>query len=144
MLFERENSSTRFLGPSLLVNNPEFHPLGNLAQRRLQRVGNLPQPAHRRVDDPSLDPADVCSVEAALAAEALVRVPLSRTEFSHDGPDGFHFQIGRLDLLSAPLHQQIRWCYVEAYQPTAYTPHLQAAAGAQVRRELERDVARSR
>jgi hypothetical protein len=25
----------------------------------------------------------------------------------------------------APLHQQIRWCYVEAYQPTAYTPHLQ-------------------
>jgi len=144
MLFERENSSTRFLGPSLLVNNPEFHPLGNLAQRRLQRVGNLPQPAHRRIDDPSLDPADVCSVEAALAAEALLRVARLPTEFSHDGPDGSHFQIGRLDLLLAPLHQQIRWCYVEAYQPTAYTPHLQDGAGAQVRRKLERNVARSR
>jgi len=129
MLFERENSSTRFLGPSLLVNNPEFHPLGNLAQRRLQRVGNLPQPSHRRVDDPSLDPADVCSVEAALAAEALLRVARPPTEFSHDGPDGFQFQIGRLDLLLAPLHQQIRWCYFEAYQPTAYTPHLKSAAG---------------
>jgi hypothetical protein len=43
----------------------------------------------------------------------------------------------------APLHQQIRWCYVEAYQPTAYTPHLQGAAGAGVRRKLERNVARS-
>src|SRR5579863_4683290 len=142
MLFERENSSTRFLGPSLLVNNPEFHPLGNLAQRRLQRVGNLPQPAHRRIDDPSVDPADVCSVEAALAAEALLRVARLPTEFSHDGPDGSHFQIGRLDLLLAPLHQQIRWCYFEAYQPTAYTPHLQGPAGARVRRKLERNVAR--
>jgi hypothetical protein len=66
------------------------------------------------------------------------------TEFSHDGPDGSHFQIGRLDLLLAPLDQQIRWCYVEAYQPTAYTPHLQGATGAQVRRKLERNVARSR
>jgi hypothetical protein len=129
MLFERENSSTRFLGPSLLVNNPEFHPLGNLAQRRLQRVGNLPQPAYRRIYDPSLDPADVCSVEAALAAKALLRVAGPLTEFSHDGPDGSHFQIGRLDLPLAPLHQQIRWCYFEAYQPTAYTPHLKSAAG---------------
>ena len=143
MLFESENSSTRFLGTSLLVNNPEFHPLGNLAQRRLQRVGNLPQPAHRRIDDPSLDPADVSSVEAALAAEALLRVARPLTEFSHDGPDGSHFQIGRLDLPLAPLHQQIRWCYFEAYQPTAYTPHLQGPAGARVRRKLERNVARS-
>src|SRR6202023_1877073 len=106
--------------------------------------GKLPQPAHRRVDAPPRDPSDVCSVEAALAAEALLRVARPLTEFSHDGPDGSHFQIGRLDLLLAPLHQQIRWCYVEAYQPTAYTPHLQGAAGTQVRRKLERNFARSR
>src|SRR6184192_4369718 len=66
--------STRFFGLSLLVHDPEFHPLGNLAQRRLQRVGNLPQPAHRRVDDPSLHSANIRAVEAALAAEALLRV----------------------------------------------------------------------
>jgi hypothetical protein len=47
-------------------------------------------------------------------------------EFAHDDPDGSCLQIGRLDLLLAPLHQQIRWYYVEAYQPTAYMPHLQA------------------
>ena len=123
-LSSESRSSTRFLGPSLLVHNPEFHPLGNLVQWGLQRVCDLPQSPHGRVDDPSLDPADVRSVEAALAAEALLRVARPLTEFSHDGPDGSHFQIGRLDLLLAPLHQQIRWCYVEAYQPTAYTPHL--------------------
>src|SRR5579863_10009219 len=123
-LSSESRSSTRFLGPSLLVHNPEFHPLGNLAQRGLQRIGNLPQPPHRRVDDPSLDSANVCSIEAALAAKALLRVACPLTEFAHDGPDGSHLQIGRLDLLRAPLHQQIRWCYFEAYQPTAYTPHL--------------------
>src|SRR6202051_508488 len=128
MLFEKENrSSTLFLGPSLLVHNPKFHSFRKLTQRGLQRIANLPHPAPRRVDDPSLDPAHVCSVEAALTAEALLRVARPLTEFSHDGPDGSHFQIGRLDLLLAPLHQQIRWCYVEAYQPTAYTPHLQGA-----------------
>jgi len=115
-----------------LVSNPEFHSFRKLTQRRLQRVRNLPQPTHRRVDDPSLDPADVRSVEAALAAEALLRVACPLTKFSHDGPDGFQFQIGRLDLPLAPLHQQIRWCYFEAYQPTAYTPHLQGAAGARL------------
>ena len=130
-------------GDPHLVRYPEFHPLRKLTQRGLQRVSNLPQPPHGRVDDPPLDPADVCSVEAALAAEALLRVARPLTEFSHDGPDGSHFQIGRLDLLLAPLHQQIRWCYVEAYQPTAYTPHLQGAAGARVWRKLERNVARS-
>src|SRR5579871_3811272 len=110
MLLARESgSSTRFLEPSLLVNNPVFHPLGNLAKWGLQRVGNLPQPPHRRVDDPSLDPADVCSIEAALAAKALLRVACPLAELAHDGPDGFHLQIGRLDLLRAPLHQQIRW-----------------------------------
>ena len=91
-----------------LVSNPEFHSFRKLTQRRLQRVGNLPQPAHRRIDDPSLDPADVCSIEAAFAAEAFLRVARPLTEFSHDGPDGSHFQIGRLDLLLVPLHQQIR------------------------------------
>src|SRR5580658_5574010 len=125
MLFARESkSSTRCPRPSRLVHNPEFHPLCNLVQWGLQRVCNLPQSPHGRVDDPSLDPADVCSIEAALAAEVLLRAARPLTEFSHDGPDGFQFQIGRLDLLLAPLHQQIRWCYVEAYQPTAYTPHF--------------------
>ena len=112
-----------------LLSNPEFHSFRELTQRRLQRVRNPPQPAHRRVDDPSLDPADVCSIEAALAAEAFLRVARPPTEFSHDGPDGSHFQIGRLDLLLAPLHQQIRWCYFEAYQPTAYTPHFKRRSG---------------
>src|ERR1017187_4077607 len=130
-----------------LVSNPEFHSLHKLTQRSLQRVGNLPQPAHRGVDNPSLNPADVCSVEAALAAEALLRVARPLTEFAHDGPDGSYLQIGRLDLLLAPLHQQIRWCYVEAYQPTAYTPHLQGAgcapSAAEIRtecRQIRSDV----
>src|SRR6266550_8840271 len=73
-------------GPSHLLRYPEFHPLRKLTQRGLQRVSNLPQPTHRRVDDSSLDPADVCSVEAALAAEALLRVACPLTEFAHDGP----------------------------------------------------------
>ena len=79
-----------------------------LTERSLQCVGNLPQPAHCRIDDPSLDPADVCSVEAALAAKTLLRVARPLTELAHNRTDSSHPQIGRLDLLRAPLHQQIR------------------------------------
>jgi hypothetical protein len=75
-------------GDPNLVRYPDFHPLRKLTQRGLQRISNLPQPPHRRVDDPSLDPADVCSVETALAAEALLRVSCHFAEFAHDGPDG--------------------------------------------------------
>jgi hypothetical protein len=107
-----------------LVRYPEFHPFRELAQRDLQCLGNLPQSSHSRIDDPSLDPADVCSVEATFVAEALLRVACPFTKFAHHGADSSHLQIGWLDLLLAPLHQQIRWCYVETYQPTAYTPHL--------------------
>jgi hypothetical protein len=102
-------SSTRFLGPSLLVHNPNFHPLGDLAQRRFQRIGNFPQTAHRRINDSSLHPADIRAVEPALAAEALLRVARLFAEFAHDDPNSFRFQIGRLDLPLAPLHGQIRW-----------------------------------
>src|ERR1700722_10451780 len=83
---------------SHLISYPQFHAFREMTQGGLQRVSNLPQPPHRRVDDPSLDPADVCSIEAALAAEALLRVARPLTEFSHDGPDGSHFQIGRLEV----------------------------------------------
>ena len=114
-------------GWALLFLYPDFHPFGNLAQRSFQHLGDLPQAAHRRVEDSSFYAANVSAVEATLAAEALLRVARPPTEFSHDGPDGFQFQIGRVDLLLAPLHQQIRWCYFEAYQPTAYTPHLPRA-----------------
>ena len=65
----------------LLCRYPEFHPLRKLTQRGLQRVSNLPQPPHRRVDDPSLDPADVCSIEAVLAAKTLLRLACPLTEF---------------------------------------------------------------
>ena len=125
-------------GHSHLVSNPEFHSLRNLTQRGLQRVGNLPQPAHRRVDDSSLNPADVRSVEAAVAAEALLRLARKFTEFTHDRADCSYLQIGRLDLLVAPLHPQIRWCYVEAYKPTAYTPHLLSADSARALRNWSR------
>ena len=140
----RSRSVSTLGGRALLFIYPDFHPFGNLAQRSVQHLGDPPQAAHRRVEDSSFHAANVSAVEATLAAEALLRVARPLTEFTHDGPDGSHFQIGRLDLLLAPLHQQIRWCYVEAYQPTAYTPHLQGAAGAQVPRKLERNVARSR
>lgn len=127
-----------------LVSNPEFHSFRKLTQGGIERVGNLPQPPHRRVDDPSLDPADVRSVETARAAEALLRVAGPLPEFSYNSADRSQSEIARVDLLFAPLHQQIRWCYVEAYQPTAYMPHLQGSAGARVRRNLKRNVARSR
>jgi hypothetical protein len=86
-----------------------------MTQRRLERVGDLPQPAHGWIDDPSLHSADVRPIKSALSAEALLRVACALTEFAHNGPDGFHFQIGRVDLPWTPLHRQIRWCYVEAY-----------------------------
>jgi hypothetical protein len=127
-----------------LVSDPELHSLRKLTQRRLQRIGNLPQPANRRIYDPSLHSADISSVEAAPVTKVLLRVACPLTEFPHDGPDGPHLQIGRLDLLSAPLHQQIRWCYFEAYQPTAYTPHLSGAPSGQVRRKLAPNGARYR
>jgi hypothetical protein len=41
-LSSESRSSTRFLGTSLLVHNPQFHPLGDLAQRRFQRIGDFP------------------------------------------------------------------------------------------------------
>jgi hypothetical protein len=39
----------------------------------------------------------------------LLRMACSLAEFAHNGPDGPRLQIGRLDLLLAPLHPQIRW-----------------------------------
>jgi len=102
-------ASARFLGTPRLAYNPQFHPFGHLAQRSLQHVGNLPKPAHRWVDDPSLYAADVRTIEAALATQTFLRMPRPFTEFAHHGPDGSCLQIGRLDLPLAPLHGQIRW-----------------------------------
>ena len=97
-------SSARFFGPSLLVDNPEFHPPVNLVQRRLQNFGDFPQPADRRIDDASLHAADIRPIEPALAAKALLRIARPIAEFAHDDPDGSCLQIGRLDLPLAPLH----------------------------------------
>jgi len=104
-------SSARFLGPSLLADNPPFHSLGKLAQRRLQNLGDFPQPADRRIDDASFHAADIRPIKTALVAEALLRVACLFAEFAHDDPDGFCLEIGRLDLPLAPLHGQIRWWY---------------------------------
>ena len=111
MLLSRESrSSTRLLGPSLLVHNPEFHPLGNVWLSGIfSRISNFPQTAHRRINDPSLYSANIRAVEAALAAEALLRVARPLAEFAHHDPNSFRLQIGRLDLPLAPLHGQIRW-----------------------------------
>jgi hypothetical protein len=109
-LFSIESRSlARFLGASLLVHNPEFHPLGNLAQRCFQRFGDFPKTAHGRIDDTSLHSADIRAVEAALAAEALLRLPGPFAELAHHDPNSFRLQIGRLDLPLAPLRGQIRW-----------------------------------
>src|ERR1035438_7366076 len=59
-------------GRPQLISDPEFHSLRKLTERGLQRVGDLPQPAYRRVDNSSLHPANIGSVEAALVAEALL------------------------------------------------------------------------
>ncbi|MCU1260181.1 MAG: hypothetical protein JWO80_3066 [Bryobacterales bacterium] len=100
-------SSARFPGPTLLADNPQFHPLRNLAERSLQCVGNLPESAHRRINDSALDPADVCPVEAAIGAEAFLRVSSLFAEFAHHDADGFCLQISRLDLPLAPLHPMV-------------------------------------
>jgi hypothetical protein len=102
-------SSSRFLMPALMAGDPQFHQLCHLAQRRVQHVGNLPQPANRGIDNSALHPADVCPVEAALRAEAFLGDAGLIAEFAHHDPDGFCLQIGRLDLPLAPLHGQIRW-----------------------------------
>ena len=95
--------------PPLLAADPQFHPLDYLAQRSIQRVGNFPQPIHRRIDDASFHTANIRPIEPALVAEALLRVAGLFAEFAHDDPDGSCLKIGRLDLHLAPLHEQIRW-----------------------------------
>lgn len=56
----------------LLRGDPEFHALRELAQGSLQHLGDLPQPADRRVDDPALDSADIRPIETAIGAEAFL------------------------------------------------------------------------
>ena len=102
-------SSARLFNPSLLADDPQFHPLDDLAQRSIQRVGYFPQPTHRRIDDASFHAANIRPIEPALVAEALLRVARLFAEFAHDEPDGSCLKIGRLDLPLAPLHEQIRW-----------------------------------
>src|ERR1700678_2218478 len=60
--------SARFFCASRLADNPTFHPLGKLAQRSLQHVGNFPQTAHRRIDDASFHAANIRPIETALVA----------------------------------------------------------------------------
>jgi hypothetical protein len=101
--------SARSLGPLLLADNPRLHSLRHVAKWDPQYVGNSPKTADRRVDDPALDSADVCAVEATIGAEAFLRKAGLIAEFAHDDADGLCLQIGRLDLPLAPLPGQIRW-----------------------------------
>ena len=101
--------SAQSLGRPLLADNPRLHSFRHLAEWAAQYVGDSPKAANRRVDDPALDSADVCAVEAAIGAEALLREASLIAEFTHDDAYGFCLQIGRLDLPLAPLHGQIRW-----------------------------------
>jgi hypothetical protein len=96
-------------GWPLVVGDPEFHLSRQLAERRFEYVSNLPQPTHGRIEYPSFKTADVRAVEAAIGAEAFLRVADLFAEFAHDDSDGLRLQIGRLDLPLAPLHGQIRW-----------------------------------
>jgi len=98
-----------FLCRPLLANNPYFHSLRHVAEWAPQYIGNPPKTTHRRVDDPALDSADVCAVEATIGAEAFLRKAGLIAEFAHHDADGLCLQIGRLDLPLAPLHGQIRW-----------------------------------
>jgi len=66
---------------------PDFHSSCQVAQRHIEDISNLPQAAHGRVKDSPLDPTDVCSIKAALAAEALLRVAGPFAKFTNDGPN---------------------------------------------------------
>ena len=101
--------SAHFLGRPLLADNPRLHAFRHLAEWAPQYVGNPPKTADGWINDPALDPADVCPVEAAIGAEAFLREAGLIAEFAHDDADGFCLQVGRLDLPLAPLHGQIRW-----------------------------------
>jgi hypothetical protein len=93
----------------LVVGDPAFHLPSELAEWGFEYIGNHPQPAHGRIEYPSFQTADVGAVEAAIGAEAFLRMARLFAEFAHDDSDGFCLQIGRLDLPLAPLHGQIRW-----------------------------------
>lgn len=92
-----------------MFRDPEFHLLRELAEWSLEHVRNCPQPAYRRIEYPSFQTADVSTVEAAIGAEAFLRMTRLLAEFAHDDTDGFRLQIRRLDLPLAPLYGQIRW-----------------------------------
>lgn len=94
---------------SVVVADPEFHLPSELAEWGFENVRNPPQPAHGRIEYPSFQTADVGAVEAAIGAEAFLRMARLFAEFAHDDSDGFRLQIGRLDLPLSPLHGQIRW-----------------------------------
>ncbi len=68
----------------------KFHLLRELAERGFEHVsGNRPQPAHGRIEYPSFQTADVSAVEAAIGAEAFLRMARLFAEFAHDDSDGF-------------------------------------------------------
>ena len=93
----------------LVLGDPELHLPGELAERGFEYVSNPPQAAHGWIEYPSFQAADVRAVEAAIGAEAFLRMACLLAEIAHNDPDGSRLQIGRLDLPLTPLLGQIRW-----------------------------------
>jgi len=88
-------------------------------ERHAQRVRDRPHANRRRIQDPPLNATEVCPLESAVGAEALLGKSGRPPELSNGRADGFPLEIGRLNLAGAPLHPEASWWYVEAHKPTA-------------------------
>ena len=92
-----------------MLFNPNFHSLGNFAEWRVDGVRNLPKSAHRGVENPTLDPTDVCPIERTIPTEPFLGLARVLPKLAYDSSNGPRPEIGWLNLALAPLlHRQIR------------------------------------
>lgn len=91
-----------------MLAQPGRHPSGDLAQRHLQHISDLPQSSDGWVDDAAFDAADVRAVEAALSTQALLGEAGLFAELADNGADRLLLEVGRLKLGSASLQPKLR------------------------------------
>ena len=81
----------------------------DVVEGHLQRVRDRPNSGGRRIQDASLNAAQIGPLKSAFRAQSLLRKPRRPLELRYDCADGSLLEIRRLDLSSMRLHPEPSW-----------------------------------
>jgi hypothetical protein len=107
-----------------LLRHPVLHAVNHQMERDLQGFRDRPNSDRSRIQDPSLNAAQVRAFKTALRAQPLLGKARRPAELGHDCAEGPLLEVSRLNMSGARLHREASWWYIEAHKPTAYRPHL--------------------